>query len=88
MATIAIGTATFTLGGAETSSFSWLDASLGTPVTFGGIPKIVGGPSQTVQSGEGAGVPYFNGAAAITATGATVTMASPPDCTVVVVAIG
>ena len=88
MATIAIGTATFTLGGSETASFTWLDAILGTPVTFGGTPKIIGGPSQTVQSGEGAGVPYFNGAAAITTTGGTITMASPPDSTVVVIAIG
>lgn len=87
MATIAIGTATFTLGGAETASFTWLDAITSAPVTFGSAPKVLG-PCLTVQSGEGAGVPYLNGTGAITTSGGTVTMASPPDSTVTLVAIG
>jgi hypothetical protein len=89
LANIAIGTATFTAGGAETAAFTWLDALLGTPVVFGSVPKIIGGPSQTVTTaGQGGGIPYFNGAGAVTTTGGTLTCANPPDMTVVVVAIG
>lgn len=89
MATIAIGTATFTAGGSETQTFTWSDAILGTPVTYSSTPKIVGGPCQTVTTtGQGPGVPYFNGASQITTTGGTLTMANPPNCTVTVVAIG
>lgn len=87
MAIVAKGTATFTAGGAETQSISWVDAILGTPVTFAVAPSVVW-TTLTVTDGTGASVPYFNGAGAITTTGATVTIANPPGCTVTVNAVG
>jgi hypothetical protein len=87
MAAIAKGIATFTSGGAETQSVSWVDAILGTPVTFSVPPPIVWA-TMTVTDGTGAGVPYFNGGGAITTTGATVTVANPPGCTVTINAVG
>jgi hypothetical protein len=85
---IAKGTVTFTAGGAETAAFSWVDAVLGTPVTFSVTPAVWG-PFQTVTTGgQGAGAPYLNGSSAITTSGGTVTMANPPDCTVVLIGIG
>lgn len=87
MAIIANGTATFTAGGAETQSVSWVDAILLTPVTFAVAPSVVW-TTMTVTDGTGAGVPYFNGGGAITTTGATVTVANPPGCTVTVNAVG
>lgn len=88
MATIAKGTATFTSGGAETASFSWVDAILGTPVTFASVPSVWG-PFQTVTTGGmGPGIPFLNGAGAVTVSGGTVTCASPPDMTCVVIGIG
>lgn len=88
MATTAIGTASFTLGGAETASFTWTLVDLVTTVVFGSTPVIISGPSQNVSGGSGAGVPYFNGAGSVTATGGTLTCANPPSMTVTVTAQG
>lgn len=87
MATVAYGTASFTSGGAETATFTWTDTRTGAPVTFGSVPTILFGPCQTVTVG-GPGVPFFNGAGAVTTTGGTVTMANPPTCIVTVTATG
>lgn len=87
MATVAVGTASFTLGGAETAAFTWTDAITGLPVTFGVTPTLLFGPCMTVTSG-GPGVPFLNGAGAITTSGGTITCASPPTMTVKVTAIG
>lgn len=86
MATVAVGTASFTTGGAETATFTWLDAFLLTPVTFSTTPTVLFGPCQTVSSG-GAGNPYI-ASGGITTTGGTVTMANPGTCTVTVTAVG
>lgn len=88
MATVAYGVASFTSGGAETASFSWVNALTGAPVTFVSTPVILFGPCQTVLGGMGAGVPYLDGAGAITTSGGTITCASPPSCLVVMTAIG
>jgi hypothetical protein len=88
MATVAVGIATFAAGGSEAVSFTWTNALTGSPVTYAVTPTIIFGPCQTVLGGEGPGVPFLNGAGAITTTGGTVTMANPPDCFVSVTAIG
>jgi len=87
MATVAKGVASFTTGGAQTATFTWVDVITGNPVTFGATPTIVMGPSQTVTA-DGAGVPYLDGVGAITTTGGTITMGNPGTCTVTVVAVG
>lgn len=87
MATIAVGSATFTSAGATTGAFTWADATTGAPVTFGAKPTILFGPCQTITAG-GPTVPFFNGTADLTTTGGTITVEGAIDGTVTVVAIG
>lgn len=89
MAIIAVGTASFTTGGAETATFTWSDVFTGAPVTFGVAPSPskVFGPFQSVTIG-GAGVPFLDGAGALTTTGGTITCANPGTMTAVVWAVG
>ena len=87
MATIAVGSTTFTSAGATSGAFTWADAETGAPVTFGARPTILFGPCQTVTAG-GPTVPFFNGTADITTTGGTITLAGAIDGDVTVVAIG
>lgn len=88
MATVAYGVATFTAGGAETASFTWIDTKTGAPVTYSTPPTVLFGPCQTVLAGAGPGVPFLDGTGAITTSGGTVTMANPPGAIITVTAIG